>query len=333
VRLRGFGALAGFAVGGVDCGTPTPGSWLWGGASGCARSRPSQAGVCTSTPLRCTGFGAALNSPACAFPVPSRLSTRPWLMVNRCADLRSTAQVNGHPWRVWEVLVDRGTITGLRRDRPPRFVKAAAADPAVSESAVSIHLAHLRGELGDKLFARTANGLAFTPGGLRLASRAAELLGLRDRTILEVRQAGSGRRPLRGAASRLFAEHAAPGLMELFAGRADDLDVEPSVHSPQKFAPCCSPAPSTWPSDPAPPPSTPPWPARTSFGAGTCIPQFPCLARPLAGRPGAVSGPHWAPGGQGCQRLVNRSRRKLPAPGRRAGRRGSPRTARRRGFR
>ncbi|MDV9176886.1 LysR family transcriptional regulator [Streptomyces sp. W16] len=115
-------------------------------------------------------------------------------------------------------------------------VKAAAADLAVTESAVSIHIAHLRRELGDKLFARTANGLAFTPGGLRLASRAAELLGLQDRTILEVRQAGSGRRLLRVAASSLFAEHAAPGLIELFAGRADDLDVELSVHSPQKFA-------------------------------------------------------------------------------------------------
>jgi len=115
-------------------------------------------------------------------------------------------------------------------------VKAAAADLAVTESAVSIHIAHLRRELGDKLFARTANGLAFTPGGLRLASRAAEMLGLQDRTILEVRQAGSGRRLLRVAASSLFAEHAAPGLIELFAGRADDLDVELSVHGPQEFA-------------------------------------------------------------------------------------------------
>ncbi|MGI5460713.1 LysR family transcriptional regulator [Streptomyces sp. CA-249302] len=115
-------------------------------------------------------------------------------------------------------------------------VKAAAADLAVTEAAVSIHIAHLRRELGDKLFTRTAHGLAFTPGGLRLASRATEMLGLQDRTILEVRGAGSGRRLLRVAASSLFAEHAAPGLIELFAGRADDLDVELSVHDPQDFA-------------------------------------------------------------------------------------------------
>ncbi|MEV7086861.1 LysR family transcriptional regulator [Streptomyces sp. NPDC093085] len=115
-------------------------------------------------------------------------------------------------------------------------VKAAAADLSVSEAAVSMHVAQLRKELGDKLFTRTGAGLAFTPGGLRLASRATELLGLQDRTILEVSQAGSGRRLLRVATSSLFAEHAAPGLIELFAGRADDLDVELSVHSPRRFA-------------------------------------------------------------------------------------------------
>ncbi|MFI6350164.1 LysR family transcriptional regulator [Streptomyces sp. NPDC050560] len=115
-------------------------------------------------------------------------------------------------------------------------LKAAAADLDVTEPAISLHIAHLRKELGDRLFARTASGLAFTPGGLRLASRAAELLGLQSRTILEVSQAASGRRLLRMAASSLFAEYAAPGLIELFAGRADDLDVELSVLNPQDFA-------------------------------------------------------------------------------------------------
>jgi LysR family transcriptional regulator, low CO2-responsive transcriptional regulator len=115
-------------------------------------------------------------------------------------------------------------------------VKEAAADLAVSEAAVSLHVGQLRRELGDRLFVRTGAGLAFTPGGLRLASRAAEMLGLQDRTILEVSQAGGGRRLLRVAASSLFAEHCAPGLIELFAGRADDLDVELSVQNPRQFA-------------------------------------------------------------------------------------------------
>ena len=115
-------------------------------------------------------------------------------------------------------------------------VKQAAASLKVSEAAVSLHVAQLRKELGDKLFVPTGAGLAFTPGGLRLATRAAEMLGLQDRTILEVSQAASGRRLLRVGVSSLFAEHAAPGLIELFAGRADDLDVELSEHSPRQFS-------------------------------------------------------------------------------------------------
>jgi LysR family transcriptional regulator, low CO2-responsive transcriptional regulator len=114
-------------------------------------------------------------------------------------------------------------------------VKQAAAELEVSESAVSLHIGQLRKELGDQLFSRTAAGLAFTPGGLRLASRSAEMLGLQDITVLEVSAAGRGRRLLRVGASSLFAEHAAPGLIELFASRADDLDVELSVRNPAAF--------------------------------------------------------------------------------------------------
>jgi len=72
-------------------------------------------------------------------------------------------------------------------------VKEAGVDLGVSGAAVSLHVAQLRKELGDQLYVRTSAGLAFTPGGLRLASRTAEMLGLQDRTILEVSQAGIGR--------------------------------------------------------------------------------------------------------------------------------------------
>ena len=114
-------------------------------------------------------------------------------------------------------------------------VKAAAAQLGVTEAAVSLHVGQLRKELGDQLFHRTAAGLAFTPGGLRLASRAVEMLGLQNRTIMEVRQAGGGRRLLRIASSSLFAEHAAPGLIDLFVERAKDLDVELSIHRTSEF--------------------------------------------------------------------------------------------------
>ena len=62
------------------------------------------------------------------------------------------------------------------------------------------------------------------------------MLGLQDRTVFEVSQAGVGRRLLRVAASSLFAEHAAPGLIELFTSRANDLDVELSVCNPRQFS-------------------------------------------------------------------------------------------------
>lgn len=114
-------------------------------------------------------------------------------------------------------------------------VKAAASELEVSEAAVSMHVGQLRKEFDDALFTRTASGLAFTPGGLRLASRAVEILGLQDRTVREVSQAGHGRRVLRMAASNLFAEHAAPGLIELFASRAADLEVELAVRPVEQF--------------------------------------------------------------------------------------------------
>jgi DNA-binding transcriptional LysR family regulator len=114
-------------------------------------------------------------------------------------------------------------------------VRAAAAELGLSDAGVSMHVAALRKELDDPLFTRTGAGLAFTPGGLRLASRAVEILGLQQQTAIEVTEAAHGRRLLRIAASTAFAEHAAPGLIELFSSRADDLSVELSVHPTSQF--------------------------------------------------------------------------------------------------
>lgn len=114
-------------------------------------------------------------------------------------------------------------------------VRAAAAELGMSDAGISMHVAALRKELDDPLFTRTGAGLAFTPGGLRLASRAVEILGLQQQTAIEVTEAAHGRRLLRIAASSTFAEHAAPGLIELFSSRADDLSVELSVHPTSRF--------------------------------------------------------------------------------------------------
>lgn len=114
--------------------------------------------------------------------------------------------------------------------------KAAAAELGISEAAVSGHVAALRRELDDVLFERSASGLRFTPGGLRLATRAVEMLGLQEQTRREVKTAAQGKRVLRLAVSSLFGEQTVPGLIERFSERARDLDVEMSVHQPSRFA-------------------------------------------------------------------------------------------------
>jgi len=101
---------------------------------------------------------------------------------------------------------------------------------------VSSNVAALRRELGDELFHRSGSGLTFTPGGLRLAARSVEMLGLQDQTVHEIRAAGEGQRVLRIAVSSLFGETSAPGLVELFSSRADDLQVEVSEWNPDQFA-------------------------------------------------------------------------------------------------
>ncbi len=113
--------------------------------------------------------------------------------------------------------------------------KSAAEELGVSEAAISNHIASLRRELDDPLFRRGGNGLVFTPGGLRLATRSVEILGLQEQTRAEVSAAAEGQRLLRLAVSSLFAEYSAPGLIEAFTSRAKDLRVELAVHAPDRF--------------------------------------------------------------------------------------------------
>lgn len=114
-------------------------------------------------------------------------------------------------------------------------VRGAAEELGVTQAAVSGNMGALRKELDDQLFHPSREGLVFTPGGLRLAHRAVEMLGLQEQTRREIHDANDGRRLLRIAATSLFAEYAAPGLIELFSTRADDLEVELLVESSARF--------------------------------------------------------------------------------------------------
>lgn len=115
-------------------------------------------------------------------------------------------------------------------------MRAAAEELGVTEAAVSGNVGSLRRELEDQLFSPSRSGLVFTPGGLRLAQRAVEMLGLQEQTRREVHDAHGGRRVLRIAATSLFAEYAAPGLIPMFSKRAADLEVELVVESSDRFA-------------------------------------------------------------------------------------------------
>lgn len=114
-------------------------------------------------------------------------------------------------------------------------VREAAAELGVTEAAVSGNVGALRKQLDDRLFHPSHNGLVFTPGGMRLAQRAVEMLGLQEQTRREVHDAHGGTRRLRLVATSMFAEYAAPGLIELFSKRADDLEVELVVDSSDRF--------------------------------------------------------------------------------------------------
>jgi DNA-binding transcriptional LysR family regulator len=114
-------------------------------------------------------------------------------------------------------------------------VRQAAAALGVTEAAVSYNVGALRKEFEDRLFHRSDKGLVFTPGGLRLAQRSFELLGLQAQTRREVIEAGQGHRSLRIAATSLFAEYAAPGLIDVLSSKAPDVQVELVVHPLERF--------------------------------------------------------------------------------------------------
>jgi DNA-binding transcriptional LysR family regulator len=107
-------------------------------------------------------------------------------------------------------------------------LRAAAVALGVSEPAVSAAVAALRADLGDPLFRRTGTGIALTPGGRALASRARELVRLADRTRREVSRATSTGR-LRVLATSACAEHVAAAAVAAFTRRvpraALDLEV------------------------------------------------------------------------------------------------------------
>jgi len=114
-------------------------------------------------------------------------------------------------------------------------VKAAARSLGVSEPAVSSAIAALRRDLGDELLVRSGGGLSLTPGGARLASSAAELLGLADRARRSVTEAQGAASLLRVAVTPAVAEYVAPPLLDAFTRRVPSTEVSVQVEPSGSF--------------------------------------------------------------------------------------------------
>ena len=97
-------------------------------------------------------------------------------------------------------------------------------------------IAALRRDLGDNLFVRAGGGIVLTPGGQRLASIAAEILGLGDRARRAVREARGEAALLRVAATSDVSEHAAAALLNAFTRRAPNVEVSVAVEPGDAFA-------------------------------------------------------------------------------------------------
>jgi DNA-binding transcriptional LysR family regulator len=114
-------------------------------------------------------------------------------------------------------------------------VSRAADALGVSEPAVSAAVAALRRDLGDPLFVRCGAGIRLTPGGERLAARAAEIVGLGDRVRSEVREARGERELLRLAVSPTVAEYVSAPLLDAFTRRRPALEVTQEVAAAEDF--------------------------------------------------------------------------------------------------
>jgi DNA-binding transcriptional LysR family regulator len=100
-------------------------------------------------------------------------------------------------------------------------VRGAAAALVVTEPAVSAAVGALQRDLGVDLVTRQGRGIVLTPAGETLARYAAELLGLRDQALREIRQV----RALRLAAVTTAGEYVVPPLLKAFRGERPDVQI------------------------------------------------------------------------------------------------------------
>ena len=100
-------------------------------------------------------------------------------------------------------------------------VRAAAARLVVTEPAVSAAVSALQRDLGCELVTRQGRGITLTAAGHTLARYAAEMIGLQDQALREMR----GARTLRLAAVTTAGEYVVPPLLKAFRGSHPQVQV------------------------------------------------------------------------------------------------------------
>src|SRR3954462_5520818 len=81
-----------------------------------------------------------------------------------------------------------GSVTRAAHPRGEAAPAGSAAGRAEPEPAVSAAVGALRRELGDELFVRASGGIHLTPGGVRLAGAAQEILMLAEAARAELQR-------------------------------------------------------------------------------------------------------------------------------------------------
>jgi DNA-binding transcriptional LysR family regulator len=104
-------------------------------------------------------------------------------------------------------------------------VRGAAAALVVTEPAVSAAVSALQRDLRVELITRQGRGVVLTPAGETLARYAAELLGLRDQALREIRAVPA----LRLAAVTTAAEYVVPPLLKAFRSEHPQVEVSLEV--------------------------------------------------------------------------------------------------------
>lgn len=114
-------------------------------------------------------------------------------------------------------------------------VKAAALELKVSQAAVSQAISGLRSEFDDELYVRDGGGVRLTVRGRQVAGAGAEILGLAEHAKRTGSDAQGATRPFRIATTGTVGEYVIPAVIEAFARRMPNLEIEAAVDSPRTF--------------------------------------------------------------------------------------------------